>query len=229
VKYIVGVDLGQVADYTAVAVLERIVPPQAPLTEEEAPWSGPPTGVTTSWKPPRVPNPICRYTCGHLERLKLNMPYPDVVEHVAQLLGEPALAESETALVVDATGVGKPVVDMLERAKLNPIAITIHGGDTVTREWRNYRVPKRDLIGTVQVLLQTDRLKFAGNLPAVPQLVQELTAYRVKIDPLTAHDSYNAREGAHDDLILAVAIGTYYGEQWRPPLPRRRGLGSLSY
>ena len=44
-------------------------------------------------------------------------------------------------------------------------------------------------------------------IPAIPTLVQELLAFRVKIDPLTAHDSYGAwREGAHDDLVLAVAL-----------------------
>lgn len=216
------------ADYTAVAILERIVLPP-PASPPAGQWSAPPAGVATYWKRPPVPDPLCRYECGHLERLKLNTPYPDMVAHVAHLLREPALAESETALVVDATGVGRPVIDMLERAKLKPIAVTIHGGDTVTKEWNNWRIPKRDLIGGLVVLLQTDRLKFASHLPAVPQLVQELTAYRVKIDPLTAHDSYNAREGAHDDLILAVAIAAFYGEDWRPPIKRRTGLGSVSY
>jgi hypothetical protein len=147
---------------------------------------------------------------------------------VGRILRQPALAETETALIVDATGVGRPVVDMLERAKLTPLAITITGGDVVTRERHGFRVPKRDLIGGLQVLLQTDRLKFAGHLPAVPQLVQELTEYRVKIDPATAHDSYNAREGAHDDLILAVAVAAWVAEQWTPP-PRKRLLGSCSW
>jgi hypothetical protein len=36
-------------------------------------------------------------------------------------------------------------------------------------------------------------------------LVQELLNFRVKIDPLTAHDSYGCwREGGHDDLVLAL-------------------------
>ena len=38
--------------------------------------------------------------------------------------------------------------------------------------------------------------------------------YRVKIDPLTAHDSYGAwREGQHDDLVLATAVACWYGDR----------------
>ena len=38
----------------------------------------------------------------------------------------------------------------------------------------------------------------------------------MKIDPLTAHDSYGAwREGAHDDMVLAVAIAVWWGLRWR--------------
>jgi hypothetical protein len=37
--------------------------------------------------------------------------------------------------------------------------------------------------------------------------------FRVKIDPLTAHDSYGAwREGQHDDLVLAVALAVWFAE-----------------
>jgi hypothetical protein len=51
----------------------------------------------------------------------------------------------------------------------------------------------------------------------VPVLVQELLAFRVKIDPLTAHDSYGTwREGAHDDLVLATAVAAWWAERRQP-------------
>ena len=35
----------------------------------------------------------------------------------------------------------------------------------------------------------------------------------MKIDPITAHDSYGAwREGQHDDLVLAVALAVWFAE-----------------
>ena len=198
-RYLLGLDLGQAADYTAVTVLERL-----PGADARAPAS---------------------YHGVHLERLALGTPYPAVVGHVAALMVAPAL-RGQTALVVDATGVGRPVIDMLRQAGLDPVAITITGGDAVSGDGGGLRVPKRDLVSAVQVLLQTGRLKFAEALPVVPTLVQELLAFRVKIT-VAAHDTYGAwREGAHDDLVLATAVAAWYGERWRPlerpdPDPRR--------
>ena len=76
---------------------------------------------------------------------------------------------------------------MLRQQGLSPIAITITGGDLAIREGAKWRVPKRDLVSLMQVLLQTQRLKVAEGLPDAAVLVEELLNFRVKIDPLTAH------------------------------------------
>ena len=216
-KFFLGLDLGQAADYTALAVLEKLDPPPA----ADTPGRGP--GLRLGAALPlsealrgRAPAPAT-FHCRHLERLTLGTAYPAVVRHVRELLATPPL-RGDSVLVVDSTGVGRPVVDMLTAAGLEPIAVTITGGDAVTQEGaRSYRVPKRDLVSAVQVLLQTERLKFAAQLPVVETLRRELADFRVKIDPLTAHDSYGSwREGSHDDLVLAVAVAAWYGERWQP-------------
>jgi hypothetical protein len=44
-------------------------------------------------------------------------------------------------------------------------------------------------------------------------LKRELLSFRVKLDPRTAHDSYEHwREQDHDDLVLAVACAAWYRE-----------------
>jgi hypothetical protein len=127
----------------------------------------------------------------------------------------PPLA-GDVVLLVDATGVGRPVVDMFDQAGLEPKAITITGGDTVTQDGREIRAPKRDLAMAVQVLLQNRRLTFAAALPLLDVLTTELQNFEVKITT-TAHDTYEAwREGIHDDLVLAVALACWYRE-WRDP------------
>jgi hypothetical protein len=74
-------------------------------------------------------------------------------------------------------------------------------------------VPKRDLVAAVQVLLQNGRLKIAEGLELAPTLRKELLGFRVKVDPKTAHDSYEHwREGDHDDLVLATALACWYRE-----------------
>ena len=53
----------------------------------------------------------------------------------------------------------------------------------------------------------------AGKLKLGPVLSQEMLNFRVKIDPMTAHDSYSAwREEDHDDLVLSVALAAWWGE-----------------
>ena len=124
--------------------------------------------------------------------------------------------KGDSHLVVDGTGVGAPVVDLFREGGLSPISVTITGGDATTHEGGNWHVPKRDLVGTLQVLFQTGRLKVAEELPEAQTLVNELMAFQVKISA-TGHDSYGAwREGSHDDLVLAAALACWYGK-WGTP------------
>jgi hypothetical protein len=161
----------------------------------------------------------CIYHIRRLERVR-GASYPDITQKVTTMMRSPVLSGG-AALVVDQTGVGATVVDLLKNAGLKPIAILIHGGDKATREWSNWRVPKRDLVGVLQVLLQTERLKVSSKLGLGPVLQAEMLNFKVKIDPQTAHDSYSAwRESDHDDLVLSVALAAWWGEHMPKPQPR---------
>jgi hypothetical protein len=135
-EYFVGLDLGQVHDPTAIAVLERSVV----LLERSR--------VTYDWIS------ATRLSFRHLERLPLGLDYPAMVEHVSELIARPELS-GRTTLIPDATCVGRPVVDMLRRAclpcRLMPVTITAGGRETY--ENGDWRVPKRDLITGLLVLL----------------------------------------------------------------------------
>ncbi len=202
-----GLDLGQANDFSALTIAER---DRRPRYRDE----------------PRDDVPA-KYRIGHLQRFALKTPYPAIVAQVATLVRDLAgrTPVPHLRLVVDATGVGRPVVDLLRQERLPAalIDVTITGGDSVTHEGRTYRVPKRDLVSTVQVALQSERLKIAQQLPDAQILTRELLAFQVKISAETAHDSYGAwREGAHDDLVLATALAIWYGEQdllHPPPIP----------
>jgi hypothetical protein len=194
-EFFAGLDLGQVHDFSALAIAE--ITPMS-IGEE---------GKT-----------VARYDLRHLQRFRLGTDYPDIVAAVAEILGREPLASGDTVLALDATGVGVAVRDLFLRARLpcKVVPITIHGGDTAVRDERGWRTPKRDLIAVTQVLLQTARLKIAPALPEAATLIRELADYRVKISQ-SGHDSYDAREGAHDDVVLAVALACWYGERRPPP------------
>lgn len=182
--FILGLDLGQSKDYTALAVLEKHSSAQQPAV----------------------------YHLRHLERPQLGTTYPAIVQRVAWLLAMPPLAGG-ASLVVDATGVGAPVVDLLRQAGLALTALTITAGDASTIGGAAWRVPKRELVSNLQVLFQSGRLKIAEGIPEAPALVRELLNFRAKVSAAGA-DTYEAwREGDHDDLVLAVAMAAYYGEQ----------------
>jgi hypothetical protein len=155
------------------------------------------------------------YQIVRLERLPLNMSYPLQIEHLFSLMHKRPLDKAMVTLAIDYTGVGRPVVDLAQDRGLKPIGIAITGGNAAT--WNKGRtrasVPKRDLIGQMQMHAQNDKLKVAPRLKYGPTLAKELESFKVKIDPRTAHASYGSwREGEHDDLILATAIALWTAE-----------------
>jgi hypothetical protein len=184
-RHYVGLDLGQAHDYTAAAVLQ--------VADV---WSTEARGWTD------------KLTIGYLRRWELGTSYPAIVRDVAALVRRPPLRTP--TLVVDSTGCGRPVADLLceadVEARVRPVVIT-SGFDT-TREGATLRVPKRTLVGTLQVLLQARRLTIA-QVPFREALARELLAFRVRITA-AGNESFEAwRERDHDDLVLAVALACW--------------------
>ena len=142
----------------------------------------------------------------HLERLPLGMPYPAQVQHIKDL----SHMVPNALLIVDYTGVGRAVVDLMKQEKLSPIALTITGGTEATKEGMNWHVPKRDLIFALIVAFQKKMIKIAKSLKDADTLEKELVNFKMKVNIKTGHDSYEAwRDGVHDDLVLAVAMAVY--------------------
>jgi hypothetical protein len=131
------------------------------------------------------------------------------VDEVDGILRRPQL-RGKCDLVIDATGVGRPVVNLFEQRGLHPIGITIMGGTEVIHEDREWKVPKRDLVSAVQVGLQSRTLRVARDLAEAEMLVTELLNFQVKITA-AANEIYGAwRDGTHDDLVLAVALTCWW-------------------
>lgn len=145
------------------------------------------------------------FQVGHLERLPLNTPYPGVVSHVRDLL--PRLP-GEAELVIDLTGVGRPVFDLFEARGMSAIGVTITAGDSETREGLQFHVPKITLISRLQALLHDRRLHILKTLPEAPVLVAELQDFKATVTD-SGYWKFGARSGKHDDLVLALAIAVW--------------------
>lgn len=200
VRCFVGLDLAQASAFTALAVLERPrVPPRASPAQRRP-----------------------AYALRHLRRFPLGTPYPEVIREVRGLLQTPAVEGA--LLMVDQTGVGKAVVRLLDDGLRHQVTclcwpVMLSAGHArTTDEGGGTLLPKKELVGTLQVLLQTRRLHIGTSLPDAALLVKELENFKAKVT-LARDDAVAAwREGQHDDLVLAVALAAWGGEQALPPL-----------
>jgi hypothetical protein len=167
----------------------------------------------------------------HLERYTLRTPYTDVADGVAALMRSPVLQKDEydrarnrvskprVELLVDSTGVGRAVTDLLKSRGLRFKSITITGGQNAHGSAREWRVPKRDLVAALEVPFHTGELRVAGGLELWPTLREELLNFRRKVNLKTAHDSYEHwRESDHDDLVLACALACWGAQRPRSVL-----------
>ncbi len=196
--FIIGLDLGQKQDYTAVAVVERV---EQRNDHEDRPL----------------------LNLRHLERYALGTPYGEQMDRVAQLAKNlqrriNLVRPPQPELIVDATGVGVGVVEMLKERGLKYRAVSITGGTAENHSKGAYHVPKRNLVSRAVAPFEGRRLKIARGMRLVPELVKELENFKVKVNVRTAHDSYEAwRESDHDDLVLALALACWWAEK-RPAL-----------
>lgn len=208
-RFIVGVDLGQSTDPTAIAVLH---------------WRHRPLDSWTHENFVHRQEVQEHIDVRHLERLPLGMVYPAVVQHVANLLARPPLCGDQdfpaAELVIDETGVGRAVGDIFEAAGMRPKRITITAGTEATsgHGFNRYHVAKTILISQLDAALHTGRLRFAKALTDADAMAEELKDFRRKVSD-AGRSSYAARTGSHDDLVLAVAIAIWWFNQPQPVYP----------
>jgi hypothetical protein len=232
--YYLGLDLGQSRDYSALAIIEEQLYVGEAWANEVLHQQDYDNGLSPGWVSPAALTPhqarLALALCSrfgrpaevplavrHLERFELGTKYTDVVDSVAARVRSEHLRRMPAILLVDKTGVGAAVLDSFTHARIGATAITLHGGSSVTPDPQRagFRVPKRDLITVTQVLLQNGRLRVASGLPEAETLKKELLNFRVKVDPKTAHDSYEHwRESEHDDLVLAVSMAAWFRQYW---------------
>jgi hypothetical protein len=150
-----------------------------------------------------LPRPI--FQVGHLERVPLGTPYPDIVSHVGRLMTK---LPGDPELVIDFTGVGRPIFDMFNYSGIFPIGVVITAGNSETRDGMTRSVPKLTLVSRLQALLQEGRLKILRELNEAETLVRELQDFRYEYTA-AGHLTFNARCGKHDDLVFALGLAVW--------------------
>jgi hypothetical protein len=189
-----GLDLGCRQDPSALAVVERLHLPTGEVNH------------VTYEREFRL-----AFVLRHIGVFRLGTPYTQVVRRVERLLKQPRtlqgyelqpghLLRPDQTLVVDATGVGSPVVESLRAAdlpgRLHPVTITGAGhphGDPFGGEL----VPRLDLLSNLRMLMERELLRVPAGVRGRDALFEEL---------LRATDPAG---GAHDDRVIAVALAVW--------------------
>lgn len=185
--------MGKARDHTAIAVVQRV----ESMTHTVGAWG--------NWKELEyAPAKLI-----HLEKLRLGTPFVEAVARVAEVARDAGRAPGGKRLVVDATGLGSPVVEMLREARtgyeMRPVTIT--GGAGQTRTLSGWNVAKRDLMTGLRTSMETQDLLIAARLQEAKALRKELAEFGGT---------------GHDDLVMALALGVW-GVRLRPAGMRANG------
>src|SRR5579862_498319 len=195
----IGVDLGQRRDPSAIAVIEKVEFLAGQFHTRPQIMGG---RAHSGGYDLRQGEMVVR----HLERVPLGTPYSQVVKRVAEMTRHPSLGNVRRKLIVDATGVGAPVVEMLRAQRpaceMTPVVIT--GGNAARRDGNGWEmVPKVELLAAMQASLENGQLRIARKMSETERLVKEMIGLG---------------GSEHDDLAMAVALavwgaktGTTYG------------------
>jgi hypothetical protein len=92
-------------------------------------------------------------------------------------------ADGNRYLVVDATGVGRPVIDLLYvmqlPCKIWPVTITAGASEGYSGD--GFRVPKRDLVTGLLLMIQNEELNIAAGMKDGETFRKELAPMRVSM------------------------------------------------
>jgi hypothetical protein len=211
---IIGLDLGQRQDYTAICVTEVLAERTGRAVHNGHPDGDPNWGTCGDFCHPETEDQFYVRSIG---RLPLGTRYREVAAHTAQVV---ALLNAEAVspyLLVDATGGGIPayedVQDGLDRVSCYPTAVTFtQSGAKLKGHLGSARItmPKDYLVQRFQALLQARRFH-APDTPQVRAFTEEARTYEVRVSETAAKVGLVAgafKTGTHDDLVTAAALSS---------------------
>jgi hypothetical protein len=175
-----GLDLGRRQDPSALAILERRHDSTGCLDRVSAEFEV-----------------KLRFILRHVEAFRLGTHYFEIIRRVRKLIRD---THAHATLVVDASGVGAPIVEALQAARLDatliPITITATGRPHADPHG-GYLVPRRDLISNLRILMERGLFKIPPALHAKEALMKELIN-------LKDHQGNH-----HDDLAISVTLAAW--------------------
>jgi len=155
--------------------------------------------------------------------------YEESADRIAQVMQNPKL-RLNTDLLIDGTGIGDAVVELVRKRGLYPIPIIFSGGNAPVEHNAQFgnvfkgqegklsgvqviesiSVPKKDLVDAGKVIIQQGRLRVAPG-KWKDDFKEQLQRFKGKVNERTKNIKYEAEtEGVHDDLVVVFLMGAWY-------------------
>lgn len=201
---VIGVDIGQRHDPSAVAVAEYLKRNREDMPEVQ------------EWY----------FPIRHLERVPLNTSYPDVAARVVEIvdrLQARALPPKKITVAVDVTGVGRGVSDILaaplRKRSVRLTNVTIVAGLKLTGAIgrRDVSIGKEQMVSRLQALFQTGRVEIPSSNKEAEAMARELLDFEIRLNDKGNMQSGAFKVGSHDDLVIALALSVLHD-------PKSRGV-----
>jgi hypothetical protein len=208
----VGIDVGQIHDPTALSVAEVVRAHTGKFRYGKEHHIPAHVDANMLFHKAQDADPVMRsrYIIRHIERLRLLTSYPTIANYIADMLCNPLFAHRDVRALIDVTGVGRPVYDLLlqeikrreatRHIQLKPITFT--GGMLYNRSTGS--LAKAFLVSRLQSLLQSDEIDAPDTLE-VRAMLDELKVYEIKVSD-DGKDTYGAIVGKHDDLATSLGL-----------------------
>jgi hypothetical protein len=200
----IGIDIGKRHDPSAIVIA---------VVEDRRP-------TLPVWSQAPTPKGVTHYRVPFLQRLPLETPYPEQVKQLLEYahsgLNEFKKAEGfcslqQCQIMVDVTGVGDAVVDMLKPGMskigmLHPCRLV--AGDRLNKiNFKEYQIGKAHFVSRLQVLSESRLVHLPPDYPEAQQLAQEMLDFDIDVDETSGKATFGAmRPGTHDDLVCALGL-----------------------
>jgi hypothetical protein len=144
---------------------------------------------------------------------KQGLPYDQIVEWVVKTVSNPAFNKIKPPeFILDATGVGVAVRDMIRAKGIRMKSITITAGEAFSRQGNFIHIGKARLIGKFLGAFDAGKVQVNPNMPIWPQVEKEMLSFRAEMSA-QGRVKLEAEPGENDDMLFALAMAVWYGEE----------------
>ena len=199
-EFLIGVSLGVDRNTSALAIIQRQVSTAA------------------------------KYVVRTLERFPSGESPETVSSRVFDLGLDDDLRDEKVRYYVDTSATGAAALRPFDAKKMLPQGVIVTEGGAMKRVRREVRIPRRDLLTMVKMVVESGRLNISGELDDAVLLRDQL--YACSIEPPKGASAWRA--GRDEDYLMAVAVPVWYAEQFLPtkkdsfgPMPKGRPAADL--